>query len=49
MKDPEYQAKLKAQKAIVSLKKGAEFKTYVEGLYSMVRDLKPLMDADINK
>ena len=49
VKDPEYQAKLKAQKAIVSLKTGAEFKAYVEGLYAMVRELKPLMDADINK
>ena len=28
---------------------GAEFKAYVEGLYAMVRELKPLMDADINK
>ncbi len=48
-KDPEYQAKLTAQKAIVSLKKGPEFKAYVEGLFAMVRELKPLMDADINK
>lgn len=48
-RDPEYQAKLKAQKAIVSLKKGAEFKSYVEGLYKMVEELRPLMEADIKK
>ena len=49
VKDPEYQAKLKAQKAIPSFKTGAQFKTYVQGLYAMVTELKPLMDADINK
>jgi tripartite-type tricarboxylate transporter receptor subunit TctC len=48
-KDPEWQAKMTAAKAIPSFMTGAQFKTYVTGLYATVNSIKPAMLKDINK
>jgi tripartite-type tricarboxylate transporter receptor subunit TctC len=48
-KDPEWQAKMAAQKAIPSQMTGPQFKAFVQTLYATVNSIKPAMLKDINK
>jgi tripartite-type tricarboxylate transporter receptor subunit TctC len=48
-KDPEWQAKMTATKAIPSQMNGPQFLAFVKTLFSTVNSIKPAMLADINK
>jgi tripartite-type tricarboxylate transporter receptor subunit TctC len=49
VKDPQYQAKLKVNKSIPSLMKGADFLKLVKTQFQMVQDVMPLLEADIKR
>ncbi len=49
VKDPEYQAKMKANKSIPSPMTGVEFKKLVDTQFKMVTEMMPALQADINR